>query len=148
MITTDKLKAFKEQLDLVKIELDELLRVRVKEKLFDSPADYNACLKSLNYCPEEFYKLRLFDSEIKLCYNNRLKSYYIYFDTQQFSIIRDYAFNEFLKEFKITISKVSDKQFNLNVKDLNKAVSVFEIFCIKILKLHNSEESLFFKYGL
>lgn len=148
MVTTEKLKAFKKQLDLLKIELDELLRVRVREKLFDSPADYNACLKSLDYCPDEFYKLRLFDTEIKLCYNNRIKSYYIYFDTQQFSIIRDYTFIEFLKEFKITISKVSDKQFNLNEKDLNKAVSTFEIFCITVLKLHNSQDSLFFQYGL
>lgn len=146
MLTTNKLKAFKEQLDLLKIELDELLRVRVKEKLFDSPQDYNASLKSLNYCPDEYYKLRLFDTEIKLCFNNRNKQFYIYFDTLQFQIVRDFSFNEFLKEFNITLSKVSDKQFLLNEKDLNKAISIFEIFCIKVLKIHNSEDSLFFKY--
>ena len=50
MLTIENLKAFSEILDITRIELNELIKIRSEEKLFDNSDDYHNALYTCKSC--------------------------------------------------------------------------------------------------
>lgn len=145
MITTQKLRQFSLILNDLKLTTDSLLAQREKFQLFKNADDYKQALTFCNHCPEDYYNLRFFDSEISLHFNHRTKKFYIEFITLDFNFIRKLDFLEFCNKYKILQDKSCDKNFILS-QDLNfeKCIKIFMEFCILILQNYLSKDKLFF----
>ena len=100
MLTIENLKAFSEILDITRVELNELIKIRSEEKLFDNSDDYHNALYTCKYYPQDFFRLRLFDVNICLRFNNRMHKFYIKIDSvKEIPDVKN--FEKFFKEFKV-----------------------------------------------
>lgn len=144
MITTEKLKMLREALNISLTQLDELLRVRQKEKLFDNADDYYVQLRSCEYVPQDFYRLRIFDTEIFLKFNQRIKKYYINIETLKYEFFRKTSFNEFMTKYKIKTDTFEKNWFIPQTYKFDEIIKIFSEFCIMFLSLYTSETELFY----
>ena len=144
MITTEKLKTLREALTISLTQLDELLRVRQKEKLFDNADDYYVQLRSCEYVPQDFYRLRIFDTEIFLKFNQRIKKYYINIETLKYEFFRKTSFNEFMSKYKIKTDTFEKNWFIPQTYKFDEIIKIFSEFCIMFLSLYTSETELFY----
>lgn len=144
MITTEKLKQLRECLTISLNHLDELLRVRQKEKLFDNADDYLIQLKSCKYVPQDFYRLRIFDTEIYLKFNLRLKKYYISIETLKYRFFSKISFNDFIKKYNLKTDSFEKNWFIPQDFNFEEIVKIFSEFCIMYLSLYTSEHQLFY----
>lgn len=142
MITTEKLKIFKDTISQVQIELDELLRQRQQEKLFKNADDYYLSLNACKWCPQDFYKLRIFDTEIYLKFNIKQKKYYIRIQTLKYEFFRKQTFIDFVSKYKL---KVNDFSNSITIPEVSfeEVIKIFSEFCILFLSLYVNIDKLF-----
>jgi len=144
MITTEKLKLLEDTLTIGLEQIKELLRVRQKEKLFDNADDYYVQLKSCKYVPQDYYRLRIFDTEIYLKFNRRLNKYYIAIETLKYEFFRKISFNEFMTKYKMNTDTIEKNYYIPQIYTFDEIIKIFSEFCIMFLSLYTIEEQLFY----
>lgn len=134
MITIEKLKCFREVLEEITIQTDELLKVRPINKLFTNSDDYYQALKTCEYCPQDYYHARFFDTNITLMFNRRNKKFYINFDTLKTEYLNKLSFLEFVSENKLINDGI--RRYNYFIPQdysFEKIVNIFykitKLFC-------------------
>lgn len=110
MLNLSNVRTFKNELENILSLTNQLIQVRESENIFDSEKDYRDSKIASRLLPEQYYNFRFFDTLIELKYNNRLKRYYIHFDSVDFEIVR-------LKEFYNTFEEYIDFNELFNMKD-------------------------------
>lgn len=150
MITTDLLKQFKDSLDICNTQVTQLLQQRQKRELFKNAEDYKLELKACEYYPSEYFKLRIFDNELTLMFNSRLKKYYINLETQDFKFIRKLEVLEFISKNNLEYNP-DVRHFNIDIfkvyfpkdYDFENIRNIFIKFCNLYLILYINSDSLF-----
>lgn len=145
MITVEKLKELKTILQESQIQIDELLRYRSNEKLFDNANDYYVQLKNCKYVPQDYYNARFFDTYIELKFARKSKEFYIRIDTVKFEFMRYISFDEFVSKYKL--KRLQAYPNNLYIpqnNNFNDVCKIFYRFCDLILSFYISEEELFY----
>lgn len=145
MITTEKLKSLNDILKESQIQIEELLRVRTNEKLFDNSNDYYVQLQACKFCPQDYYNARFFDTYIELKFSRSSKEFYIRIDTVKYEYFRFLSHSEFLSKYKLKIHQAYPQNFYIP-KDLkfNDVCKIFYKYCDLILSFYISEEELFY----
>lgn len=144
MITIEKLKEFKSALEDCMQQCNELIRMRPAERLFTNSDDYYISLKSCEYCPQDYYKIRLFDTEATLRYSKRDKKFYFHIETVKYDFLRKTAFNDFLSQNKLKRVGVEDNNFMIpSNTSFGDVVKLFYKLCLVISSLYLGEEKLF-----
>ena len=72
MINTDQLKEFRQTLEIITAQTDELISQRSKPHLFKNADDYYKQLKNMKYCVAGNYLVRIFDTQLDLNFNFRV----------------------------------------------------------------------------
>lgn len=133
MVTLESLKSLKETVDFFKIQLDDMLKVRSQEKMFNSSDEYYRAWRDIEYFPHDYFKFRLFDLEITLKYTGRKKHYFISILQLKKFVISFHNFYSFFKKYKLVLSpdtKVLDIPKNINFNDSIKIFLEFiELIC-------------------
>lgn len=144
MITTENLKAFREDLRIITSELDEMLKVRSEEKLFNNSQDYYNALKTCEYYPQDFFKLRLFDFEVQLRYSQRNKQFFINTESVKHIDFRNLAFDEFLK-LNVELFEYGNRQRVYFDREytFEEITKIFGTFVICMVKYYFSQDKLF-----
>lgn len=150
MITTDLLIQFKDTLDLCNQQVTELLQTRQKRNLFKNSEDYQTALKACQWFPSEYYKLRIFDTELTLCFNARSKKFYINCETNKYNFLHKLEFLDFIKEYNLEynpdLSHFNIDQFKIFFKkdyDFDSIIKIFLKFCNLFLTLYIDSDKLF-----
>lgn len=144
MITTDKLKSLKEVLQCSITEIDDLLRTRPVDKLFKSSKDYQTALKACSLAPQEYYKLRLFDTEITLNYSFRDMKFYFHIETLKYEFLRKISFTDFVSHYKLCPTGFQKDNFIIpKESEFESIVKMFYELCRIFLGFYTDENALF-----
>lgn len=76
MLTIDKVRTLKNELEEVSKTCDEILKYQTRKRLFNNEHDISDARVARTFTPSEYYKFRYFDCYLEL--NKDLKGYYIY----------------------------------------------------------------------
>lgn len=138
MITRNNVYQLKKYLEDTLVICNQMIQTREINKLFTCDKDYRDSKIACKIVPDEFYKIRLFDTEISLCYNSRTKQYFIKIDTHN---DLPFSVSEVNKKFKNGFEKINfDGYIRLTIeKDLQfeKIIILFEEFVRWYLYLIN-----------
>lgn len=143
MLTLENLKAFKQDLSIISIELDELLKIRSEEKLFNSSDDYYNALKVCNYYPQDYFKLRLFDYDFCLRYNNKMKKFYIRTDSVKYVDFSNICFESLFREYKIKTQSDNNNIYIDSQYEFNDVVKIFGKFVKCMIDYYFNKQNLF-----
>lgn len=146
MLTLENLKAFQQDLKIISIELDQLVKIRSEEKLFSNSDDYYNALKACEYYPQDYFKLRLFDYDFCLRFNNKMKKFYIRCDSVKEI---DFSRLEFEKLFenKIDVRLGLDRNKTALYFDSNysfdEVIKIFGLFIQCFVNYYLNQDKLF-----
>lgn len=132
MITLESLRSLKEQIDFIKIQLDETLKERSKERLFNNSDEYYRTLKNIQYFPQDYFQFRMFDFIVSLKYNNRIKCYYLYIEQLKEYAIDISNFYSFVKKHNLKTSPNDLKLYIPQEKIFDDAFKIFLEFVSEV----------------
>lgn len=152
MLTLENLKAFRDDLKIVSVELDELIKVRSESKIFNSSQEYYLALKACEFYPQDYFKIRLFDYEFCLRFSNKKKQFYIKPDSVKFIDNTFYDISQFIDKYNIELIDQMTLKFTGNYnsnyfipeqKDFDSVIRIFCEFIIAFIKYYFSQDKLF-----
>lgn len=145
MINTEQLKEFRQTLEIITAQTDELISQRSKPRLFKNADDYYKQLKNMKYCVAGNYLVRIFDTQLDLNFNFRVNKYYIYIDTIHYEFMRRIEFSDMVSKYKLTQNSLSDKIYFIPQDYVfEDVVKIFSEISILILQLYISQDKLFY----
>lgn len=146
MLTLENLKAFQQDLKIISIELDQLVKIRSEEKLFNNSDDYYNALKACEYYPQDYFKLRLFDYDFCLRYNNKMKKFYIRCDSVKEIDFINLCFEELFKnkiEVRLGVDQNKKALYFDDSYNFNEVIKIFGLFIKCFVDYYLSLDKLF-----
>lgn len=138
MLTLSNIKQFKDTLEQLTFECEQLIKTRERNKMFHDADDVNDAKIARLHVPQDYYNFRLFTSFVELNKDN--KGYYIYCENfvPQSKNLQTYRYG-YTNQYRFP-------------KDINftEVEKIFHLFCIECIHLAMNEnekkDELFYIY--
>lgn len=149
MLTLENVKQFQKELEQLNALCKDMIRVRTEQKMFKNSDDYYNSLKTCQWFPQDYYKIRLFDSELYLKFNNRTKCFYAHFETiQKVEFLYRFDVTDFCKSHDIKLMSEHNRFIFSKEKDFKEVVREF-MYLIKLyIEYLLTQDTLFNFYEL
>lgn len=143
MLTLSNIQSFRDSLNTLITQCDELISKRTSDKNFSTVRDYENAKVAQKIIPDEYYKFRVFDKSINLRYHSSYKEYYFYLENC-------YPSDTYIKLFPPVRKSQFVYRFNKYFisDDFETAVASFILLCVDIANQLKKQPEFVFDYGL